>query len=127
LEDKARAAARQCIETFRDRGTCELMTEYAFPFPVSVVLDMLNLPQDRMDEFLEWEHMMMNMSDHEGVKTAIRNVTDYLRGLIEERKQNPGSDLVSQAINAEIDGEKLSDDRLIGYFFTLYVGGLDTV
>ncbi|HLS99397.1 MAG: cytochrome P450 [Porticoccaceae bacterium] len=127
LEDKARAAARRSLAGLRERGQCELMADYAFPFPVSVVLDMLDLPQERIDEFLEWEHMIMNMGDMAGVKTAIRAVTDYLRGLIEERKQNPGNDLVSQAIAATIDGEKLSDDRLIGYFFNLYIGGLDTV
>lgn len=127
LEDKARTAARRCIEDFSNKGECELMVDYAFPFPVSVVLDMLNLPQERMDEFLEWEHMIMNMGDLDGVQRAIRSVTDYLRGLIEERKKNPGTDLVSQAIAAEIDGQKLSDDRLIGYFFNLYIGGLDTV
>ena len=47
--------------------------------------------------------------------------------MIEARKRTPGNDLVSQAIAATIDGEKLSDDRLIGYFFNLYIGGLDTV
>lgn len=127
LEDQARTAARHCLDSFRERGECELMADYAFPFPVSVVLDMLNLPQERMDEFLEWEHMIMDMGDMDGVQRAIRSVTDYLRGLIEERKKNPGTDLVSQAIAAEIDGQKLSDDRLIGYFFNLYIGGLDTV
>lgn len=127
LQNQVRSGARDCIRRFKDAGRCELMEDYAFPFPVRVVLDMLDLPQERMHEFLEWEHMMMNMGDMAGVQTAIRNVTDYLRSLIEERKQNPGEDLVSYAIKADVDGHKLSDDRLIGYFFNLYIGGLDTV
>ena len=127
LEDKVRTAARQSLAGFRDRGECELMSDYAFPFPVSVVLDMLNLPQERMDEFLKWEHMIMDMENPEGVKTAIRNVVDYLRDLIEERKENPGDDWVSYAITRDFNGGRLSDDRLIGYFFNLYIGGLDTV
>ena len=127
MEEGVRAAARRSIATFAERNECELMKEFAFPFPVSVVLDLLALPQERMEEFLSWERKLLHSGDLDVIAEGTRQVVDYLRGVIEERKRKPGDDLISFAIKGEVDGRKMTDDELIGFAFNLYIGGLDTV
>src|SRR5262249_35019790 len=54
-------------------------------------------------------------------------IRDYLLGLIEERRKNPGTgDVTSIVVNARIDGEPLAPHRLIGMLFLLFIAGLDT-
>ena len=127
MEDDIRRRARHLIDQFKDKGQCELMGDFCFPFPVAIVLDLMNLPQSRMDEFRLWEHMMVHTSDFATLSQGARLVTDYLRGVIAERKENPGEDLISYAIQARVDGRPMTDDELIGYAFNLFIGGLDTV
>ena len=54
LGDSVRNRAVELIEKFQDRGECEVMSEFAFPFAVSIFLQFLGLPQTRMKEFLNW-------------------------------------------------------------------------
>jgi cytochrome P450 len=90
-------------------------------------LDLLDLPQERMTEFLEWERMLLHSGKLDVMQDGVRKVSGYLREVIAERKQNPGDDLISYAIKSEVNGRKMTDKELLGYAFNLYIGGLDTV
>jgi len=127
LEDNLRMRARNLIDQFKDKGECNLMTDFAYPFPVAVVLDMMELPQERIWEFQKWEHGLLHSGELSVIQEATRNVVDYLREVIAERKANPGGDLISAAIKSEVNGRKWTDDELLGYAFNLFIGGLDTV
>lgn len=127
LEDKVRKAAREFIANFKDRGECEFMNEFALRFPIVVFLDLMGLPRERMEQFLEWENMLLHSFDVENIVKGTRNVVDYLRELIDERRANPVDDLVSFGVTAEIEGRKLNDTELMGFCFNLFIGGLDTV
>jgi cytochrome P450 len=127
MEANVRAAARRCIDKLKDRAGCEFMQEFAFPFPVSVFLDLIDLPQERMSEFQSWEYALLHVPDMKSVSDAVRNVVGYLREVMAERRKNPGDDFISYGIKAEIDGRRFTDDELIGYCFNLFIGGLDTV
>lgn len=127
MEQSVRDAARASIATFRDKTSCEFIAEFAAPFPVGVALDLLGLPKERMKDFLEWESMLLHSGQFDIMAEGIRNVSSYLREVIAERKDNPGDDLISHAIKAEIQGRKMNDDELLGYAFNFYIGGLDTV
>jgi cytochrome P450 len=127
MEANVRAAARRCIDKLKERAGCEFMQEFAFPFPVSVFLDLIDLPQERMSEFQSWEYALLHVPDMKVVSDAVRNVVGYLREVMAERRRNPGDDFISYGIKAEIDGRRFTDDELIGYCFNLFIGGLDTV
>lgn len=128
MEDDIRHRARRLVEGFKERGECELMNDFAFPFPVSVVLDLMDLPQEKMDKFQRWEHMLLHSGDLAVMQEGTRNVVGYLREVIDERKRKPGNDLISHAITAELPGAaKMNDGELLGYAFNLFIGGLDTV
>ena len=127
MEASVREAALRCIDRIRGRRECEFMQDFAFPFPVSVFLDLIDLPQSRVKEFQSWEYALLHVPNMQTVSDAVRNVVGYLREVMAERRKSPGDDFISYAIKAEIDGRKLTDDELIGYCFNLFIGGLDTV
>lgn len=127
MEGDIRQVALNCIAEFKDQTECDFMNDFASKFPVSVVLNLMGLPQERLREFLEWEALLLQSHDMKDLQEGVRKVTGYLREVIAERKKNPGEDLISFAINAEVNGKKMTDDELLGYAFNFFVGGLDTV
>ena len=127
LEDRVREAARDTIAKFKDNDECEFMSAFALRFPIIVFLDLMGLPRERMEQFLEWEFMLLHSLDIEDVAKGTRLSVDYLREVIEDRRKNPGDDLVSFAVTATVEGRKLNDNELIGLCFNLFIGGLDTV
>lgn len=127
LEEQIRRYAREYIDSFRNRGACEFLGEFAFEFPIRIFLEMMGMPQDHAAEFLAWEHELLHEANLEKMKKATRTVVAYLREQIEDRRANPRDDLISFGVQAEIDGRRLNDEELVGLCFNLFIGGLDTV
>jgi cytochrome P450 len=128
MEDKIRGYAREQIMRLRSRGECEYMSEFAFEFPIKVFLELMDMPQDRIAQFLDWEAGLLHSSDLKSVAAATRSVVDYLRGEIDDRRRNPRQDLISYGVQVTIEnGRSLTDDELLGFCFNLFIGGLDTV
>jgi len=127
LEGRVREFAQFYINKFKDKGHCEFMNEFAFRFPINVFLELMGLPMDKVDTFLEWENGLLHEHDMAKVAEATRNVKNYLMGEIEERRKNPRDDLITFGVEAEIDGRKMTEDELFGFCFNLFIGGMDTV
>lgn len=127
LEVKVRQRARDYIAAFKDRGSCDFISEMATPYPVSIVLDLLGLPHERMPEFLAWEADLCHSPDLDDRIRSTRAVRDFLLEEIQKRRKNPTDDLISNALTLEVDGRKWTDDEVFGHCFNLYIGGLDTV
>lgn len=127
LDEQMRQFARSYIAKFKDRGGCEFMSEFAFRFPIAVFLSLMDLPLDRVEEFLAWEMQMLHAPNIETIQKGVLNVKGFLNEVIAERTKNPGDDFISHTLRAEIEGRKLTHDEVFGFCFNLYIGGLDTV
>ncbi|MFA7556061.1 MAG: cytochrome P450 [Spongiibacteraceae bacterium] len=127
LESKVLNRASDLIAKFKDKGEVEFIKAFATPFPCTIVLDLLGLPQDRLDEFLDWEYGLIHKESLEERKQAVMSVRNCLWEEIEKREKNPTDDLISNALNLEADGRKWTRDEVFGHCFNLFIGGLDTV
>jgi cytochrome P450 len=127
LDARVRELARHYIAKFKHRGECEFMNDMAFKFPIAVILELMNLPFERVDEFLSWERMLLHSGDLREIADGVRKVKGYLQGIIAERRNAPGDDVISFAVRAEILGRKMTEDEIFGFCFNLFIGGLDTV
>ena len=127
LDAKVREYARGYIDRFKDRGECELMSEFAFKFPIAVFVELMGLPHEDVDQLLVWEDGLLHEPDYSKIVQATRAVHDYLVEKLEERRRNPKDDFLSALANAKIDGRPITLDEQIGLAFNLYTGGLDTV
>jgi cytochrome P450 len=127
LEDKIREYARDYVAKLRPRGACEFIKEFAFEFPIKVFLEMMGLPQDRVGQFMEWEHKLLHEPDIAQIIQATRAVNAYLAAECEERRRSPREDLLSFAVQAEVQGRKFNENEITGFCFNMFIGGMDTV
>lgn len=127
LEHKVADRANELIAKFKHKGEVEFVEAFATPFPCTIVLDLLGLPQQRLAEFLEWEFGLIHADTVEARRAAVLNVRNYLWQVIEEREKCPGDDLISNALQMQADGRKWTKGEVFGHCFNLFIGGLDTV
>lgn len=119
LSDGIKALCHELIDAFPD-GEFDLIEAMAAPLPVRVICRLLGVPEEMGPQFLQWSNAMVAMYQarrtHEielEAARAAQDFSDYIRAYIDERRNAPGEDLISELIAAEEDGEKLSTDELI--------------
>ena len=127
LEYDIRACAAHLVRDLAQQTTCEFNESFGRPLPVTIFVRLMGLPMDEFDTFMRWEDMVLHSMDMAVCLQGAAEIHNYLKQLIAKRKAQPVDDLVSFAVKAEIDGQRLTDDEIMGICFLLFVGGLDTV
>lgn len=131
LEGDIRALCRTLIDRVVGEGACDFMDAFAKPLPTEIFLRLLGLPRADVKLFLDWNHTILHVQDDaEGQAAKQRagaEVGAYLADYIEQRKQDPGADLISTLLGADLDGEPLPDDEVHAFAMLLFMAGLDTV
>jgi cytochrome P450 len=127
VEDLLVPLAHELIDRFVMRGACDLVQEYTRRFPFLVITRFLGIPVADEDKLLHWAQKLIEFPwDPEGSVAASRDFTEYLRGLVAERRARPGNDLVSELAHAELAGERLSDEEIFSFLRLLFPAGSDT-
>lgn len=130
MESRVRFIASALIDDFEDDDCVDLMKHFARLLPSRVIGDMIGVPVDRQESFLEWTEAMVsiepNANQAENVQNPAASIYSEFSKLLEERRAERRDDLMSALIDAEVDGRKLSQEELLGFCFLLLVGGNDT-
>ena len=112
-----------------DRGA-DLLPALATPVPITVIAEMLGVPVEMGPQLLDWSHRMVEMYMHratreteESANRAALEFGDFIRRHAEERRRNPGDDLLSLLIAAREEGQKLSEDELVSSTILLLNAG----
>lgn len=106
----------------------DLLDAFAFPLPITVICELLGVPQEDRDAFREWSNVIVaagNRSAQE-VTQVSADMAGYLGGLIAEKRAAPREDLLSDLINASDDDDRLSENELLSMVFLLLVAGHET-
>ena len=94
-----------------------------------MIADMLGVPQEDRRQLFEWTNTLSRAAataDPQLGMGALLEIGGYMNGITAERKTNPGDDLVSRMIAAEVDGESLSETEVTFFFALLMFAGNDT-
>lgn len=127
FDDPVRKVCRELIATFEDKGGCDFIEEFAVPFPSYIFLDLMGMPREKLNDFIAWQNDLMRAPDPMRRVAAARAIYAYLKEHKERQKVSPSNDFLRAMVNGEVDGRPLDDLELMGMFYVLYVGGLDTV
>ncbi|WP_433203972.1 cytochrome P450 family protein [Nocardia sp. CA-107356] len=131
LAPRVRAIADELLDRMAadDVGRVDLLSEYAFPLPITVICELLGVPVADRAEFREWSRIIVELSTatQDEIRHATDAIADYFERLIEQRRaEGLGEDLISDLIAASADGDRLTDDELISMVFLILVAGHET-
>jgi cytochrome P450 len=127
LEPRMRELASGLIDDFAERGRCDLLHEFASQLPSLVIGELIGIPPERRKVFLQWTEALITANpEHEWETNPFAAIYEEFAGLLEARRSVRQGDLMSALIDAELDGQKLSQEELLGFCFLLVVGGNDT-
>jgi cytochrome P450 len=117
----------ELVDSFADRGHADLVRELTFPFPVHVIAGMLGLPSGDLAQFHAWAVDIISVAfDFKRGIEGSKQLGQYLTPLIEERRENPGEDLISVLTAGELDGQRLDNEHVLGFLRLLLPAGAET-
>ncbi len=124
------------LDEVEDAKVMDVIADLAYPLPVTVICEMLGVPAGNRDTFRQWSldiarslDAIMLPTDPEVVtrgNAARRELDNYFRGLIAERRRRPQADLLTALIAAEEQGDKLSEGELLATCILLLIAGHET-
>jgi cytochrome P450 len=109
-----------------DAGPMDLLDEFAFPLPITVISELIGVPDDARDDFRAWSNTMLQSGPREEAQAAGLAMAQYLTGLMEAKRAQPTDDMLSELILASDDGDRLTQGEVLGMVFLLLVAGHET-
>ncbi|MDC3953985.1 cytochrome P450 family protein [Polyangium jinanense] len=125
LLDKAEREAAARGESGPERRM-DLIKAFAFPLPVTVISDMLGIPEEDRETVSRLGELRIENRDPVAMQETRKQLVQfshYLVELFERKRRAPADDMISQMIQAQEDGDKLNDRELLSMVFLLYLAG----
>jgi len=132
LEPHVREICRTLIDNVMERESFDFVTAIAAELPLLVIAELLGVPAADRHKVFEWSNSLVGFDDPEYAtsmetgKLASAQMWAYANQLANERKEHPLGDLVSVLMQAEVDGDRLSEMEFDSFFLLLAVAGNET-
>ena len=131
LEARIEELTEELLDQTQGRTRIELVSDLAYPLPVIVIAELLGVPTVDRSRFKTWAYTLLSQNNSDPTdKAAIEATTDqmrkfhnYLHEHIDQRRIEPRQDLLSGLIAAEIEGQRLSDEEIVGFATILLIAG----
>jgi len=126
-EPYTRALCNRLIDGFLEDGSADAAADYAQQIPVRVIGRILGVPDDMSDTFTGWVRSILEFANDEERRVRARDeAVVYFLGEMERRRGGDREDLISTLLRAEVDGEQVSDEFIVGMVGLTLIAGADT-
>jgi cytochrome P450 len=134
LEPRIREVANQLVDAFAERGEVELVHEFGVLLPLTIIAECLGVADDELPKFKHWsDDFVAAIGNHDMSKEQFRSLLlsqmaffEYMQGKVDERRAEPRADLITDVVQARLDGEPLQDDEMLSMFSQFMVAGNET-
>lgn len=118
--------ADELLDAIGAQGDVDLMQALARPLPVRVIGELLGVPPATQDTFTSLVIPIFTSTEPDELRSAQTELTALLRTVIAAKRSAPGNDVLSSLVHHRDQGDRLSEDELLGTAFLLIVAGYDT-
>jgi len=131
VRDRARTIVTNMVANHRD-AEADFVAEASSLLPLQVICDMMGIPEEDEAKVFHWTTVLLGFGDDEvsgefaEVIAVVAEIADYAIRLAEERRANPGDDLTTSLVHAEVDGERLTSAEIASFFILLSAAGNET-
>jgi cytochrome P450 len=133
LEPTIREFTNTLLDRVAANGALEVMADLANPLPVMVIAEMLGVPSEDYQTFKQWSDQVIESDNTppgialpDSVRDAFKSLREYFVREIEQRRRNPGRDLVSALVAARDEADALTEEELITFVVLLLLAGNET-
>lgn len=128
MEPRMRALAAEIVASVASKGQCDFVHDVAARFPVSVFMEVMGLPLDKLHEFRAIADTYFKARTSEQIQASSQQIFGIFHELIAYRRETPGDDLITHFLTVDMgDGRQLTQDEILAMCFVLFLGGMDTV
>jgi cholest-4-en-3-one 26-monooxygenase len=132
LEPRIREMAVRILDRAIAKGTCDFVVDVAAELPVEVIAELIGVPTEDRHKIFHWTNRIVGaedpeyfVSDDQGMQ-AMMEMFMYVNELSEQRRSAPRDDIMSELLQAELDGDKLTALELNAFFLFLSSAGNET-
>ncbi len=135
LRPRVAELAAAAVARMAEMGEADLVRDFAFPIPVTIIAELLGVPAEDQDRFREWSNTFVRALDvtqqripgvREAGMAAAAALIEYLEALVAERRTRPRSDLISGLVAAHETTDRLSLGEIVATAQLLLVAGHET-
>ena len=126
VEPFARETSRRLVAGVAEHGGCEVHHEFAAVVPSLVIAKLIGVPSEHIGEFRAWTGSFIEITGRDDYAEAAANIYQLFARLLAERHRAPADDLMTALLDAEVDGQRLSEEELLGFCLLLILAGNDT-
>jgi cytochrome P450 len=137
MEPRIAELTNELLDEVADGNRMELVNDLAYPLPVIVIAELLGVPSSDRHRFREWGDALMESTQEfsfadrseeqrqrlQDAMQKVRKLSDYLREHVEDRRRNPREDLITKLVQAEVEGEHLTDNEVVNFSNVLLIAG----
>ncbi|HEY7137821.1 MAG TPA: cytochrome P450 [Acidimicrobiia bacterium] len=117
----------QLLDRIAPLGRADLVADLTSKYPVQVICGIVGVPLEDHEQFHQWAEEINTGPLHpERGMAASKAMRAYLEPIVEDRRANPTGDLISELVTAEVDGERLTDEKIYGFLRLLLPAGAET-
>jgi cytochrome P450 len=127
MEPKMRAQANAIIDAVIEQGACDFIHDVAAVFPVSVFMELMGLPLDKLHEFREIADTYFKARTPEDFPPVMARIAGIFMELMAHCTAHPGDNLMTHLLAEQIDGRPITQDEILAMCLVLFLGGMDTV
>ncbi len=122
-----RDLCRRLLDGFAAGGRADAAADYAQQIPVRVIAHILGVPTDLSDTFTGWVRDVLEFADDaERRQRGAEGLLNFFLAHLEERRQHPGDDLLSELLSTEVEGAPVDDGIILGMAALVLIAGVDT-
>lgn len=118
------------LDDLAPHGRMDVIGDFAYPLPVAIFCEMFGIPAEASPRFREWTAAvarnldpMITVEERLECLAQLREMECYLEEQVEEKRRNPSADIMTELVQAEEEGDRLTRDELVAQLVTLYVAG----
>ena len=127
LRPRIEEITEDLLTGFAGRDEVDLVDDFAFPLPVTVICELLGVPHADRDDFRAWSTTLLSAGETEQLAAASRDMALYLQRLIAAKRADPADDMLSALVHTHDDGgDRLTEPELVSMAFLLLVAGHET-
>jgi cytochrome P450 len=122
------------LDAVQDKGRMDVIKDLAYPLPAIVTAEMLGVPTSDWQQLTAWSadfarvlgNFQHNPDSAPKVIKSLEEMTAYFRAAVREQREHPRDGLISAYLNAEIDGDRFTEEEVVANTIVTMVGGQET-